>query len=214
MEYTDLTDLKRVILGSLPTSTGAGRSKDKLHLTDVISFIQEEAGTAYTGKGFSDMPLTQDVGFIWETVSERMVSDRQFSENVWAAEFREAWKSMQSVRSGEVEADGIVCSPDGTGSDPLNEYEKAVHEYKCTWKSSKNHPTEDWRYMTQVKGYCYAENTPCAVMQIMYLMGNYKGSGPVWLPVRIVFSDREIEENWQMIKNNAACLREKLNGEL
>ncbi len=211
MEYSDLTEYKRIILGSLPTATGAGRSKDHLHLTEVISFIQEASGTAYKGPGFADMPLTQDVGFIWEQVAERMTSDRHFSEHVWALEFKEAWKALQSVRSGEVIADGIACSPDGTGPDPLGEYEKAVHEYKCTWKSSKNHPTDDWRYMTQVKGYCYAEQTPCAVMQVLYLMGNYRGSGPIWLPVRIVFTQQEIEENWQMIKNNAENLR-KLNG--
>jgi hypothetical protein len=212
MQYTDLNKIKRVVLGSLDSASGAGRSQDTIHLTDVLHFIQESMGTGYKGKGFNDIKLTWDVGFMWEKVAEDMVSDAEFSRHAWADRFKEAWKSLQSIRLGEIPYDGVACSPDGVGADPLGEHPIAVHEYKCTWKSSKNHPSENWYYMAQVKGYCKAIGTSCAVMQVLYLNGDYKGSGPSWLPVRFVFDASELEENWRMIKNNAEYMRDVKNG--
>ena len=76
---------------------------------------------------------------------------------------------------------------------------KAVEEYKATWKSTRRCPTEDFYYMTQVKSYCRAVETNVAVMRIFYIVGDYKGSGPIYRVSRIVFTQQELEENWAMI---------------
>jgi hypothetical protein len=53
--------------------------------------------------------------------------------------------------------------------------------------------------MCQVKSYCYALDTPVAVMRIFHLNGDYRGSGPVYRVARIRFTEKELEDNWRMI---------------
>ena len=90
-------------------------------------------------------------------------------------------------------------SPDGIGEDPAGEVPMALEEYKATWKSTKQMPEENFYYMTQIKSYCHALDTPVAVMRIFYLMGDYRGSGPQYRVARYKFTAKELTDNWAMI---------------
>jgi len=107
------------------------------------------------------------------------------------------------MRPPQICKDGVWMSMDGIGPDPEGEVPLVVEEYKATWQSINRSPAENFYYMTQVKSYCHAIETNIAVMHIFYVMGDYKGSGPMYRKARLVFTGRELEENWQMI------LREK-----
>jgi len=181
----------------IPLGSGEPRSKG-LHLTDVIRSIQEELGWAYKGKGFQDRDLTMDLGFVWEETLSRAWADRH----------------PVVIRPGEVEKDGIIGSPDGLGPNPglLNEEGNIIikpskkiiaHEYKLTWKSANKRIVDDWYYMTQGKSYCYMMGVDTCLWHVGYLMGDYKGSGPLYRQCYVRFEEQELWANWEMIINHA-----------
>jgi len=166
--------------------------REGLHLGTIINSIKENSGLAYRGEGFTDMQLTAEIGLLWELALSRIMREKY------------------AVRPPQIQLDGIWISPDGVsftdsvGSmsvalDPASDTPFVVEEYKCTWKSTKRNPTEDWTYMTQIKSYCHALGTTVAVLRVFYLMGDYKGSGPQYRIARIRFTSAELEDNWKMI---------------
>lgn len=155
--------------------------EEGLHLGSLIKSLSSRTGLGYKGAGFFDMELTAEIGLLWEEVLSRIMADKY------------------AIRPPNIMMDGIWVSPDGVNEDPKGEVPLVVEEYKATWKSTRNPPTEHFQYMVQVKSYCRALGTNVAIMRIFHLMGDYKGSGPIYRVARIVFSDKEIEENWAMV---------------
>lgn len=166
--------------------------EEGLHLGEVIKFIQNRSGMGYTGKGFSDMELTAEIGLLWEDVLSKVMRDKY------------------AVRPPQMCEDGIWMSPDGICDDPEDEVPLVVEEYKATWQGTRRQPTDNFYYMTQIKSYCRAMGTNVAVMRIFHIMGDYKGSGPIYRIARIVFDSVELEQNWDMIlKFKKILLKEK-----
>ena len=155
--------------------------KEGLHLGTVIKSLMDSTGLGYKGKGFSDMELTAEIGTLWERVFSRDMAAKYIG------------------RPHQIQVDGIWMSLDGIGPDPEGEVPIVVEEYKATWKSTNSSPTDNFYYMTQIKSYCKAVETRVAVMRIFYIVGDYKGSGPVYRVARIQFSQKEIDQNWEMI---------------
>lgn len=163
-----------------------------VHMTNMIRRVMARMGTSKNAPGW-DMNIASEVGFLWEDIWSRVFADRFV------------------VRLDEQVLDGVMCSPDGVETDPgwIDEDGKVIiepnpdkiilDEYKCTWKSNRNLPTDDFYYMSQAKGYCKVMSTDTVIMRILYLMGDYKGSGPSYREARITFDEMEIENNWQMI---------------
>jgi len=186
--------------GSGVPRTPSGGTKGKLHLTDVIHAIEHRLDRHYKGNGFEDRDLTMEVGFWWEEMLGMVHANRH------------------AVRIGEVEKDDIIGSPDGKGPDtgvvktvdgkptlvvPPIPGKVVLEEYKFTWKSSKNSPSTNWYWMTQCKSYCHMLGLDTVVMRICHIMGNYKGSGPLYRVARIAYTERELYENWRMITEYA-----------
>lgn len=159
--------------------------KEGLHLGEVIKSLMEYSGLAYKGKGFTDMELTAEIGLLWERVLSKVMAEKY------------------AMRPPQIQSDGIWMSLDGIGPDPLDEVPLVVEEYKAAWKSTKQSPVDNFYYMCQVKSYCRAIGTNVAIMRIFHIMGDYKGSGPIYRIARLVFTDWELDKNWEMI------LREK-----
>ena len=143
----------------------------------------------YKGKGFSDMQLTAEIGLLWERVLSKIMREKY------------------AMRPPQICVDGIWMSPDGIdfssclaiGPDPSDIVPVVLEEYKCAWKSSRHSPADNFYYMAQVKSYCRAIDTNVAVMRIFHVMGDYKGSGPIYRTARLVFTQHELEQNWAMI---------------
>jgi len=156
-------------------NTHRTRGDGVVHLTDIIKALESRD---YSGNKW-DMPLTADCGFIWEVALER------------------AYKERLGIRPGEIEVDGIICSPDGFADDPLGKVDLVDSEYKLTWKSSRNQITDNWYYMTQFKGYCHVLQTNVVLARVLYVCGDYRGSGPQYVVYRIEYDPKEIKENWE-----------------
>jgi hypothetical protein len=55
----------------------------------------------------------------------------------------------------------------------------------------------------ECKGYCYGVGVEQVKMAILYLNGDWKGSGPEYRGYHIRFTPLEIQENWEMILGHA-----------
>lgn len=164
-----------------------------VHLSEVVKSLQESAGLGYKGEGFSDMELTAEIGLLWERVLSKVMREKY------------------AVRPPQIQKDGIWMSPDGVssnddllsalsiGPDPLGIVPMVLEEYKCTWQSSKRSPVENFYYMCQVKSYCHALELDTVIMRIFHIMGDYRGSGPLYRVARIRFTKYELDQNWAMV---------------
>ncbi len=162
--------------------------REGIHLSDVMKSLQKKMGTSYSGKGFEDMALTAEIGFLWERVLSKVMGEKY------------------AIRPPQLSSGGIWMSPDGFIASPRG---LEIEEYKATWKSANSSPADNWNYMTQVKAYCRAMETNLATMRIFHVMGNYRGSGPLYRVARLEFSQGELDQNWDMIVKE----KERMEGE-
>jgi len=178
----------------------ADEREDGLHLGHVVKSLMDNSGLGYKGEGFSDMELTAEIGLLWERALSKIMREKY------------------APRPPQLLIDGIWMSPDGVstndplgslsvGLDPDGEVPLVVEEYKATWRSTNKSPVDNFYYMCQVKSYCRAVGTTVVVMHIFHLMGDYKGSGPVYRVARITFTEWELEQNWEMIIKHKEAMK-------
>lgn len=173
MDFIELAD-------EFPLTGSGDRSLDRLHLSDIYTDLEQMLFPKSTNADITN-PLWAEVGFLWERVLSSALADHC------------------SKRPGEVELDGIVGSPDGHDPDT-----GVVDEYKCTWKSIRNaHPENVWKWMTQVKGYCKMLGADTVRFHVLYINGDYRGSGPLYRSYLFSFTQLELNENWAMLVNHA-----------
>ena len=168
---------RRIDYEEFPRSPG-------LHQSDIIKDIMDKSGMSPSIGGNSwgntQLEIAGEVGFMWEEI------------------LSSAFKSRLPDRIGEIVVDGIAMSPDG-----LDVEEWALWEYKAVWSSSKRLPIDTWKWMVQCKGYCHGLGVNTVKMAILYLNGDWKGSGPEYRGYRIVYTPLEITENWEMLVGHA-----------
>lgn len=173
MEYIDLNT-------QFPLSGPGNRTIDRLHLSDIYTDLEKTLFPKSTSADCTN-PLWAEVGFMWETLLSTVLTDHC------------------TERPGEIELDGIIGSPDG-----FDPHTGILDEYKATWKSIKNaHPSNVWKWMVQVKGYCKMLGVNTVRFHVLYVVGDYRGSGPLYRSYLFCFTDQEIEENWSMLVNHA-----------
>jgi hypothetical protein len=105
------------------------------------------------------------------------------------------------IRPGECYVEGITGSPD-----LLDLEDMTVVDTKFTWKSSRkldNLEKYFWSWTVQLKGYCRMVGSRTAELWVFCVNGDYKPPVPCIKRLRIEFSQQEIDENWDMIKNHA-----------
>jgi len=159
------------------------RSTGKPHVTGLIRAL--EVGIQETsGKAISDATRMQfEKGWLWE------------------ATLSMAFGEKSAHRPGEIELDGIVGSPDGLVLDSKGDI-VSVEEYKCTAYSSDKPITEHWRWMAQVKAYCKMVGATKCVFRVLHL-----SFVPVYKVWELVFSQRELDENWEALVNQAKVMK-------
>lgn len=91
-------------------------------------------------------------------------------------------------------------------TDCLNPVEQRVDECKLTWKSSRVHPSENWEYATQIKGYCWAFKLNRGRFYIYYVNDRYKPTLPRPTVFDVTFDYQELWENWNMLVNHRAWM--------
>jgi len=170
----------KLIKEPLPLMGSGVERSEGLHVTDIIRDLDQKFGKKYPDDERWNLELAAELGFMFENYIESLLTD--------------------AVRPGEIELDGIILSPDGI----LFERGKVILlEYKFTWKSARKTPEDVWKWMAQLKAYCKALGVVEARMYIMYVNGDWKTEMPQLPRYDITFTQLEIDENWQMLVNNA-----------
>ena len=164
---------------SLDTHT---RSKG-LHLSDILESMELDLGVKRDGKWDKNALFT--LGFLWERVLKYVFLKKHYA-------------SGGIILVGELECDGIYLTPDG-----MDVENWIHHENKFTFKSMRNDPHEYYRYWWQIKAGCYVLETLKARLNVLFIMGDYRGSGPAFKCWEAEFTQRELDENWQSIVNFA-----------
>ncbi len=169
----ELLEMKRAEIPRIHTPRSPG-----LHLSDIIHDIANTSGIS-NYKRDTGVTLRMEMGFLWEEVLTLALKERIPCRM-------------------EIKQDGIYMSPDG-----IDVPSWELHEYKATWSSSNKSPLDNWRWMTQVKSYCYGTGTEICNLHVFYVNGDYKGTGPEYLTYRIRFTPMELQENWGMVLSHA-----------
>lgn len=181
------------------------RIENVMHVSEVIRWVDHK--TFHRGKrpptselsqaGLAQMALRTSIGFAWEALIRTALRD------VWCTNNPEN-SPHRFVSPGQLEKDGIYCSPDW-----LDIRDKAVEEFKATWRSSRHDiETDFWSWMVQVKAYCYVLEVNVVRLRTFFVNGNYK-DGPEIKMWEITFSARELADNWIMILNNARAMEKE-----
>lgn len=172
-----------------PFGSGLHRTPG-LHLTSIIKSLRNDLGLGKTAAGW-EMSVCADLGFLWEEAFSLAYTDR-------------AGQVIHGItRPGEITRDGIIMSPDGIGLDPAGKIPFVNHELKCTWRSLNNNPQDDFYWDTQFKCYCKGLETTVTILHVMYVVGNYRGSGPRPDHVRFEYTQKEINTAWDMVVRHA-----------
>lgn len=158
-----------------------------IHLTDIIRDLMETSGMSKTVSGTmwgnDELELAAQAGFLWEDLLSLAMKDRL------------------PCRIGEIQLDGISMSPDGIEIDDNGEV--VLSEYKLVWSSSRRPPTDNFKWMSQIKGYCRGLELTKVHMRIFYLNGDWKPPMPQYKGFRIEFTPLEIQENWELLTRHA-----------
>lgn len=152
------------------------------HLSDVLDVI---CAHIYKGKREAmteEERILMELGFIWERALEM------------------AWRDLLGIRPPQICLDNIWLSPDYVKYGD----EIVITESKLTKKSSRDFdPSAQMRWIMQIKAYCYSVGAKTAELHVLFVNGDYKGYLPKYRVWKLSFTELELEENWQMIINNA-----------
>lgn len=192
------TPIQDITTHYTPFGSGLPRSHSHIHLTRILRSLMRKLGLEKKAAGW-EMNVCADIGFLWEDALSRAYRDKRVV----------GWVPGDGivgdiVRPEPVMVDGVWMSPDGIGPDPDGKVAYADHEFKCTWRSSRNPPLSDWYWDQQFRAYCYGMETTVTVLHVMYLMGDYRGSGPQHRVFRWEWLPGEREKTWGMVVREKA----------
>jgi hypothetical protein len=164
------------------------RDETRPHVSDLISKVLRE-----NREPFDDLPEQvhnmMAMGRIWEAVVRLDVARAALDEGILVGGAR------------VLEVDGIIGSLDGV----LLEYQGhgedvpvGLIEMKLKFSKAAD-PTENKRYMYQVKAYCWMLGVEYAWMPILALSA--RPPNAEYYIYKIGFSKLELEENWKMLVN-------------
>ena len=128
---------------------------------------------------------------------------------LWEVALSRAFGEKAAVRIGEIELDGIAMSPDGYTRD--SDEEKVIEEYKCTALSSTNPPSDNWKWMMQVKGYCKALGALKCIFRILYHVDIMRHPESAYGVFLLTFTQGELDENWEAVLNHAKVMKGRDN---
>lgn len=105
----------------------------------------------------------------------------------------------------ELDVMGAKGSPDGFSLSPGGSL--CVHEFKFTWKSANTPIARCWYWLSQIMCYLFGvgactlgSGTYGAYLHTYHVMGDYRGSGPIYRVTYLEFTQRDIAENWALLE--------------
>lgn len=152
-----------------------------LHVSQIINHIAVSSGLQKANDfDDEDLGMFASIGRLWErTLAEIMFPPPRYQ------------------RPGELEFDGVFGSPDAVDSDDC-----CLMEFKCTWRSSSRPIETFYKYKWQVAAYCHMLGITKCRLYVLFICGNWKPPVPQYKAWEITFTERELRENWDMLKRN------------
>lgn len=180
-EITHLPDetLDRLVVEASPERTPG------LHLSQIIRSILQSLEPGKYGSGPID-PLYTEPGFAFERVLETAFQSRR----------------VDIFRPGEVEKDGVICSPDGV---ELVGGEVWLEEFKSTDMSMVGCPLDPKfrKWLWQIAAYCYVLQTTKSRLRVLWWRGDYKKVRRAYTVHEIVWTWEELESTWKFLIDHA-----------
>lgn len=172
----------------LKLDDGAGRG-DGIHVSDIIRALAFKFGH-----------LRPE--FEGEEINANMVCPGLAWEEWLAPQIKEEFPSFK-FHPGEMCVDGIYMNCDGISRKKSGLV--IVHEIKFTWKSMRKAIEDEWMWLTQLAAYCKAYGTTVGMIWPYYVNGtyNFDMKESRIKPHRIEWTQEEIDENWDMLRNYA-----------
>lgn len=207
-----MSSVPRLLSSEMPDLLPMQGRSPGLHISEVIKDLCIRLGI-FEG----DMPVNQlwmGLGNALEYAIVRMVMEDE--------RYRDRF-----IRPGELEKDGMFGTLDLVDTMPelgglivipgaplLHEPGfTAVNEIKLSWMSVNQAVDSErfWRYWVQIMAYCWMWETTIGVLHVAHINGDYKYGkseepGPAWRSWRRDFTERELFENWRMLKSHGAKL--------
>jgi hypothetical protein len=151
------------------------------HVSDIIRHIDKAMNKEKDNKFTEDdLELFAIIGRMWEAqISKAMLKPPRYE------------------RIGEIECDGIIMSPDS-----IDTVEWSLQEFKVTWRSARRTIESEFKWLTQVKAYCYALGMCRVSIYALYVCGTYQPPVPIPKAWDLLFSPSELQDNWAMLLRN------------
>lgn len=172
---------------------------DGLHVSRIYGDLDRAINRKReSGIEAADLDEFAQIGFLWERILETTLADLTYSA-----------QPERYFRPGEISVDGILMTPDYADLDFTGDgsYEMGVEEWKVTWRSDKH--AEDlernhWKWLVQIKAYCWGLACTRARLRALYLVGNWRDrivpTPKCW---ELQFTQRELRDNWEMLRGHA-----------
>lgn len=161
-----------------------------VHQSEVLKYIAEKSHILEALKDIEheEYPLRWAMGVAWE-------------------EFCATLHPNMLWQPGEIEiVSGVWGNPDGMSSDPPTKLGKLyiIDEFKWTTKGIRLGPDflAEWLWMQQGRGYCIGYDTNRVRWHVLFVNGDYKGSGPQYWRYLVQFTDQELESTRRMLVDN------------
>jgi len=174
-----------------------------IHASGILRYVVIESGMmkVLAQMDEEDFPLRMALGLAWEEFAVSL-----YPEIHW--------------QPGECIEQGIVMTCDGHSlyveEDPIdggtNVHALCIEEFKLTWKKRRDAETftrDEWHWLQQGRGYCWGYGAHLVRWHVCYVMGDYKGGGPVYMRYLIQFDDRDLETTGRMLIGNREKAVEK-----
>jgi hypothetical protein len=180
-----------------------------IHVSNVLRLIAQENGVLKKERA-EEFGLVDLQGTSGEEWWARLPLDVQLKICMGLA--WEEWyiPQLEDVldHPGELCIEGIYLTPDGESLDTVITFGGellilCIHEVKLTYKSLNTigNLSTQWLWLAQTKAYCKAKQTLVAYLHVLAVCGDYsRPIRPVLKVFRIIFTQAEIDENWDVIR--------------
>ena len=163
-----------------------------IHLSGILRYVVIESGMLKVLSAMDEeaLPLRMALGLAWEEFAVSL-----YPEVHW--------------QPGEAVEQQIVMTCDGHSQ---RDDELVIEEFKLTWKKRKDAESfvrDEWHWLQQGRGYCWGYGARLVRWHVCYVMGDYRGSGPVYMRYLIQFDDRDLETTGRMLIGNREKAAEK-----
>ena len=218
---------KRVIIDCTWFSAEREVTRNKgLHLSHVIDFIETAGAPKEKDQRNDSLHNYAAGGFLWERVLDKTI--HLPPEELFEWMFTQALFEVDNpkvVRPGELSipicdcpncegVEGLDCPRcNGTGvvkmymtPDGYNIEDECLEEWKYTNKSARNPITSPkfsrW-LQYQIPAYLKALDLTQCRLRVYFARGDYTTGEPMWMEFLLTYTRQEIDEAWEMIRNNA-----------